>query len=542
MRALVAFALLLPSPALADVITAPGKIARVTLYPWGASVVRQVEVTLPEGAHEVIVPGLPLYTTAEALRVEAPEGTTIGAVSLQTGRLPPVEDEPSAAVKAAEDEVERLETVLRDKDAAIAAIRLKATAAQEQIAFLRAAGMAGGDTRLSPDELRAMAQMVSAETLAALQAAHQAEEEARTAERAREDDVEALDKARAALAALTTPDTDHAALSLAVQGNGQRTVIEVTTFTDAASWQPVYDLRLTTGDAPKLVVERGVQITQASGEDWRGVELTMSTARPSGQTDPGELWPELRQIGEPQPTSPEPLARTENEAAGYSADMFVAAPAAVVAEAAVEYQGATVTYRYDGAVDVLDGVQALRLKLGDVALDPKVLAVAIPRYHSQAFLMADIDASGDEILLPGQAMLYRDGALVGMTQLPMVAAGSEMKIGFGEIDGLALTREMPERSEGDSGLISKSTTLTESALLKVENLTGQAWDVRVIDQVPYSEQEDLVIAHQATPPETTADRDGKRGILEWDFKAEPGSKTEIRLDYEMSWPAGMVLR
>ena len=47
------------------------------------------------------------------------------------------------------------------------------------------------------DRYQHQAQMVSAETLAALQAAHQAEDEARAAERPREAAAEALDKARA---------------------------------------------------------------------------------------------------------------------------------------------------------------------------------------------------------------------------------------------------------------------------------------------------------------------------------------------------------
>jgi hypothetical protein len=44
-----------------------------------------------------------------------------------------------------------------------------------------------------------------------------------------------------------------------------------------AAWRPIYDMRLTTGDDPKLVVERGALLLQQSGERWNDVNLTLST-------------------------------------------------------------------------------------------------------------------------------------------------------------------------------------------------------------------------------------------------------------------------
>jgi hypothetical protein len=66
--------------------------------------------------------------------------------------------------------------------------------------------------------------------------------------------------------------------------------------------------------------------------------------------------------------------------------------------------------------------------------------------------------------------------------------------------------------------------------------------VRLLDQVPYSEQEDLEITWSATPDPTETDVDGQRGILAWEFDLAAGEKREIGLAYSMSWPEGMVLR
>ncbi|AMY71884.1 hypothetical protein AKL17_4674 [Frigidibacter mobilis] len=307
--------LMLAAPAAAETFTAEAEVARVTLYPWGATVTRTLRIDAPAGQHELIVPNLPLDTDAASLRVAAP-ALKIGAVSLAQGRLAPVGPGKSAAVLAAEAEVERLEEVVRGRDAGIAAIRLRADAAAEQLAFLRGIGRSGDGPVPDPAQLRALAQMVGEEALAAFTAAHRAEQEAQAAERAREDDIEALDKARAALDALVTGEGERAALTLAFEAvEGGEAVVEIITHTAEASWQPVYDLRLTRGEAPALAVERAVLARQQTGEDWRGVELTFSTARPAERSAPGELWPELLRVGPPQPVMPMAAGRMEMDMA-----------------------------------------------------------------------------------------------------------------------------------------------------------------------------------------------------------------------------------
>lgn len=531
----------------AETIEAPSRVDRVILYPWGASVIRVVEITAPAGVHDLVIPDLPQDTPAEALRVAAPEGVAIGAVNLATGRLPVTEDRKSPQVAAAEAEVERLEGVIRDRDAAIAAIRLRIDAAEEQVAFLRGLGQgkaAEGLSARAVEELRALSRMVGDEVLAALGTAHQAEQEAQAAERAKKDDLEALERARQALAALVAEGADKAVLTLAVETNGGAATLEVTTFTDAASWQPVYDLRLARAGTPALDIDRGVLVAQETGEDWTGVELTLSTARPADQSAPSELYPWLRRI-----ESEEAMPAAEGVTFRGAGDAMVStfaepemAPAPVVEKASLEMMGATVTYRYPTRVDIRDGVEALRLKLDTLSLTPEIRAVAVPARDATAFLVATLTNTSPEVILPGEAMFYLDGALTGAGALPLTAAGGEAELGFGPIDGLRLTRTVPERSEGDRGMISKTNRIDEVAILKVENLTGEAWPLRVIDQVPYSEQDDLRITYRATPPVTEADVDGKRGLLAWEFDLGPGATREIRLEHSLTWPAGYVLR
>jgi uncharacterized protein (TIGR02231 family) len=534
---------LLPGAALADRIEAQSRVLAVTVYPWGASVSRRVEFTAPAGVHELVVPDLPPGIDAASLRVAGAEGLTVGAVTLATGRLPAPEAEPPAEVKAAEAEVERLQAVLRERDEAIAAIRLRVDAANERWQFLRALGSNEGVAGLDPARLVELSRMVGDETLAAREAAHAAEVEAAAAERAKKDDAEALERAELALSALRAEAKGRAVLTLAVEAGREGAAhVEVTTFTPAATWRPVYDLRLARGAAPALTVERSAFVSQASGEDWRGVALTLSTARPMDRSAPGAVHPWLRRILREDEILP--YARGVGgmaEADAMRSVMPQAAPAPVMDKAVLDFQGLTAVYRYGNAVDVRNGVEDLRLKLDDLEFAPEVMAVAVPSQDATAFAVAKVVNAAGQVILPGQASLYLDGAMVGTAALPLIAPGADETIGFGPVDGLRLTRTVPARSGGERGLLSSRNQQDEVAILKVENLTGEDWPIRVLDRVPYSEQDDLTVKVTATPPATETDVKGQRGVLAWDFALPAGGTREIRLEHSLTWPPGYVL-
>ncbi|MFB2594783.1 DUF4139 domain-containing protein [Paracoccus sp. p4-l81] len=534
MRALllITAALILPLPMLADSFDAQSRVSAVTLYPWGASVTRQAEVTLPKGSHEIVLTDLPQGTDAASLRVQMPGGVTLGAVNLQSGRLPPETGPVPPALQAARDAVSAAEAGLAEAQVRIDRVLLKARAAQEQIAFLRGLSQAGADDPI------ALSRQVGAEALVALEAAQTAEAEARALEPARKDAEDALADAQQALAALTDGMGAKAALTLVVQADQDGPVpVQVTSFTADASWQPVYDLRLTrlTG-TPGLTLDRGVLIAQSTGEDWLGVDLVLSTARPSDRATPSVLDPQLVRADDP----------VVYDAA---AEVAMAAPAPMemarmghVAEAAqIDMQGATVTWRYGNAVDIRTGVENLRLRLDSAPITHSLIAEAVPLADPSAYLVADTVNDSGQMLLPGPASLFVDGAMVGQQAIPLTPPGEDLKLGFGPIDGLVLERIVAEKSGGERGLLSSANRQVEQVTIRIRNQTNEDWPLRVIDRVPYSEQDDLKVSFSADPAPSTVDYDDRRGLLAWDLTLPKGAAQDISLTTTLDWPQGKVL-
>lgn len=521
---LMAMIVALAAPLQAQMV-GTAQVDAVTLYPDAAQVTRQVVLDLPAGQTSVIVPDLPLQLRADHLRVAADGAVTIGAVNLAYDRLPVTPDITTPAVAAAQARIDALQDALRASDAGVAEIEAQAQAALDQIGFLTAAAQAGA-AGASPADVLQMAQMLGDETRRLRAAALDAQQRAQAAIRAQTADRDALADAEAALAALVAPQAAGAVLAvdLTAPAAGQVTLV-ITTLEQGASWAPVYDLDLDRAQGA-LDIRRAARISQASGQDWRDVRVTLSTARPSGQIASGAVWPQLRQIF-PQDQMHPLQART------------MAAEGMIQADA--ETSGPVVSYTYPARVDIRDGVEDLRLSLGDLRFAAQVWAQAVPMADPIAYRMAGFTNDSAEILLPGLAAFYVDGALVGQGELPLLAAGADARLGFGPIDGLTLARVIPARSAGDAGVFTSDTALREQVQITLTNRTGQDWDLRLRDAVPYSEQSDLQIDITANPAPDRRDPDGQRGIWEWDLRLPAGAVQQVTLDVTLRWPAGFAL-
>ncbi len=541
MRALLSLLLCSTAlPATADTILASSRITAVTVYPDGARLTREVAFTAPgAGAHDVLITDLPADSQPGLIQIAAGAGVQLGAFSLRADRLPPREDPLTPDQTTAKAEVERLEAAEATATLAFEAVQARVDAAEAQVRFLSSFTGALPDGA-TPDSIKAMAAMIGSETLAARQTALAARAELFPAQKTLAKAQEELAMARSAYEALPSADMDYTALSVAVTaGTAGEQSLTVTKYIGGVSWRPFYDLNLTRDGGDALTMGRSVLVTQYTGEDWSDVILTLSSSRPANQAAPSTLWPELRSIG--------PAVDDEDMRKGMAADAMVeeevvleAAPAPITAAAGVE--GDTVVYLYPAPVTIASGAEDLRLALDSLGFAPVVKAVAVPRVDRTAFVMASFTNGSAEPLLPGEAMLFREGVLVGTTYLDVIAPGVETGVAFGALETVRIKREMPVAAQGETGIFTTSNQRSETAVITVENTGDTAWPLRVLDQVPYTEQDDLEIEVTATPAPSETDVEGQRGILAWDFDLSAGGKQTITLEQSLSWPEGMELR
>lgn len=544
MRALLCTVAILPLPLLAETLTLPSRATNAVIYPRGGLVTHAVKISVPAGRHEVLLPDLPPNLPLDSLRVTA-DGLHLGAIRYRTDYVPPRDTGERAEIEAAEMRIEQIRDRMQEVRDAAERLELARDAANARIDFL--AGLGDRDTLPGDVEsLRTLAELVSDETLAARQAAFDAEISAREERKKLDDLKDDLAEAEAALKALVPEPEDRPFLTIDVAAGAevQDGTLQVSFYADALFWRPTYDLRLAGGGAPKLVVARGAEVFQATGENWEGVHLTLSTQRPTDQIEPGYLPEDLRRLFDPDEIRPLVRSEMADGAALKVEDMAEASPAMApspVAEAA--FQGLSVIYDFPDSVDVASGADAVRIPFDELEFDAELVARAVPFADDVAYLVARITNETAEPLLPAdRALRYFDGGLVGAGPLPQIAAGDMAELGFGPIESVQLARTVLQRAEGDRGIISRSNEKSETVRIDVENLGDRTWTLELLDRVPYSEQEDLEITYTASPEPDIRGVDDRRGILQWNTDLAPGDTFTVETRFRMTWPEGQMVR
>lgn len=538
----------LAGTAFADDFAISSEIDKVTVYPSGATIERSVEFDVPAGRHVILLDNIPRGINADSLRVSGGGGLTIGAIGFRDTRLPPDERE-IAARKEVEDKIEAHEEKMRETRYAMEAIQIEISAALAKVKFLESFNdsEASDVASIPPSDLTSFLDVIGAQTLSALQTAQDAKIRKDEIAKTLDDQKEELAKLQQELEAVSLPVTDRVIVSLdvtateATSGN-----ISVSYISDYAGWEPVYDLRLAQ-DTGVLTVERQAMLYQETGEAWDNIEVVLSTARPNMQISAGDLWPQLAFLYDPAELKVQAQGGALYGAAPImeaeaSYDMLPAAPQETMRTSAVlDFQGLTAVYNLPEKI-TLDGDGAGSLYTIDKdEFESALTARAVPLLDSNVYAYVNFTNTNAAPYLPGRASLFRDGAYIGTSQMPMLASGQDTDIAFGSIDGITTDRIILERETGQAGVLTTSNDRIEKYRLEVENVTGREWDIVLIDRMPYSEEEALEIDTSFSTRPTTVDMDGKRGVLAWEFPLAAGKDTTIEFSYTLGWPSGKEL-
>ena len=449
----------------------------------------------------------------------------------------PLYDYKSDAVRQAEDRVRGIEGQIRAVEYEAETARLRAEAAQQTIEFLGNLGRNEGLAGSSAEELRDLAKMVGDESLRAGQVALSAEKEARKVEERLTLLAEELESAQAELYALI-PEIDErlfVAVDVIAESEIDGTLSVSYLNTNAARWGAGYEFHLATGDDPQVRIDRSVIIAQDTGENWHDVTVNVSTIEPTGQNNASRLRPRLRSIRE-KPTE-----------YGNLEEPIVEVPV-VVEETqgglpmTASVEGTGVTYTIPSPVSITTGYEFTEVALDTITVPAEIFVLAVPLRDETAFRTAKFTNPLDQSLMTSSlAKWFVDDVLVAAGESPEIRPRQEVEMGFGAIHGLTVSSIVLNRTSGDTGIISRSNQRVERAELHIENMTDRSWPLRVIDRMPYSEQDDLEITWTAQPRPTEKNLDNNRGILAWDLELAPDQMEVIELTLTMNWPEGMVL-
>jgi uncharacterized protein (TIGR02231 family) len=516
----------------------PSQITAVTVDPAGAMVTRSATVAINAGDGVVAFEGFPDSLVANSLRVSASATNNLAIAS--------VEAKFQYQKQAGHETVQRLEQELTAQQDAKREIGDRIKAMKDQLAFIRSLarlapenvkeGMLTGD----PEHWAGAWERIGQGTANAYQHIQQQEISLR--------DVEAeIKRLQQELGQIRNNHRQTFMVKVHYHADvAGEAAFSLVYRVQNVSWKPRYDARLDT-DNTRLELVQLAEVQQASGVDWNGISLTLSTARPSSDTampEPTTWW-----IDEAQPTPSRVDRRgaiSAPKSRGFSLGQLDFYAAEQVSEA--RHIGAeqiisefAASYRVPGRVSIpADGA---RHRFTVNTLDEAVTLAVLshPKADAHGFLYAKWHYTGKSPLLPGHVTLFRDGNLVGHSRLKSIRPDETTRIPFGVDNQVQIRYQVDADTTGGSGVFGTKKKVQRRYLVSVENHHAQEIPVTLYDRLPVSRHDKIkvkLLEKYGTPP-TTTDDDNRKGVISWQQTMPKKSKWQVRFGYQITHPTDM---
>jgi uncharacterized protein (TIGR02231 family) len=518
-------------------------VATVVVYPDRARVTARGRCELTEGVHQIVVGELPLALEPDSVRAS---GAGMARVRLRSVDVLRRHYAQAPAPHVADLE-KRIENLRDDLEA------LEDRQAVKQASIDHLTGLRGATTEYAWGLSRGRS---TVEHQAALMRFFE-EEEARLREDMRKLDDEQrglkdeLTKLQAELDGIISArprQRFEARLEVEVLAAGDFEV-EVNYIVGRAGWRPLYDMRLrepdSAGGDAVVSVSSLAEITQNTGQEWQGVRLSVSTARPALNQRAPELNPWFIDELHIQPRMAKAYAAKagaaqpalmESAAADEAMPMMAAMAPAEVETAEAQNSGAAVTFVVSGGVDIPGDATPHKTVLGQYDLSPQLDFLAIPRHTDAVYRRAKLNNTTDAPLLAGVVNLYVGDEYIGQNRLDYTATGAEIELFLGVEERITVKRELVRR-EVDKRLLRDIRQVAYGYEITLENLLKSSARVAVQDQYPVSRHDQIKVRLDVAAPEP--EEQSELHILKWQLDLAPAEKKKIRYEYQVEHPRAM---
>lgn len=550
-------------------------IIHVTVYRHNALVTREVDIPEGIGTLELFVNPLPPQTMNNSLYSEGIDGIRILTTRFR-----------SRAIKEdAREEVRKLETQI--KTLAAEAQKLEADAKTNQ-ANQQLVAKLEGFTAVSTASATEKAHLNSEATIALarylMNTRTELSKDLVTIHQHQQTNKEQAEFANRQLHELAghAVKTERDAVIVVDKKNAGAGKIRLNYLVDSAHWHPQYKLHGSSKDKEPVQLEYLAAIVQQTGEDWRNVDLVLSTAQPMLNAAPPDLKTLEFTLVRRAPTPPQMAGQAANPSASYAANPIgnideqakslrgraqaefnrkqdLTANSLYNEAATLEQsrdllqpremldrnntrapaafdEGPTITYRLNGKLSVPSRQDEQVMEVTRLEMSPEYYYKAVPVLTPHVYRLAELTNKTQYVLLPGEATMYQGSDFVGRMDLPLVAIGEQFTVGFGVDPQLQVHRELLDKARTTQG---GNQVLKYDYRILISSYKTAAVKLQLWDRLPRAENETAGVSLVKATPEISTNplylREQRPGnLLRWDLTIEPNRNGEkaIAVNYE----------
>jgi uncharacterized protein (TIGR02231 family) len=335
-----------------------------------------------------------------------------------------------------------------------------------------------------------------------------------------------------------------------------RAELDVEYLVGRTGWQPAYDLRAAR-ELDTVELTYRARISQQTGEDWDGVELALSTARPQLGAQGPEPQPIFVDVARPSRmldrlgyTGNAPAAAAPKLAAADDAEATRAAPRPF---ATTESQGLSVQFKLPQKATIQSRDLPTHVLVGTEKLAITAERTCVPALDPTVWLRAKAKNTSPWVLLPGTAAVFFGADYLGPAEIGTVPTGGEITLHLGADPGITVARtQVQDLSKGPGFLSSKQSRIEGWRTHFVNHGTVGAnpdgsVDVIVREAAPKSRDDRIEVAISKTEPKPSSDdrwkkdRDEK-GIETWILRIPREEKgVDLLFETTIAYPKGLEI-
>ncbi len=331
-------------------------------------------------------------------------------------------------------------------------------------------------------------------------------------------------------------------LSFSSETGGALT-IHPTYLVNQAGWSPMYDIKVQNTTQPVNIFYKA-KLYQRTGNDWKDVKITISTANPSMNNNRPIMNPKYIDYYVYRPQNQVPVA------AGAAMNMMQVEKSASRKVAADEMDDNPYNYEVNVTESEINVEFEIDAKQ-NIPSDGKEHICAIqtynvpatykyhtvPKIEQAAFLLAKITDYGKYNMLAGPANIFYDDMYVGQTQLNPSVSSDTLLISLGRDERIVVKRirVLDKSSKKFIADSQKDSYVWETT---IRNNKGAAIDIEVLDQIPLSRRNEIKVE---LLDKQGAEYTEEYGKLFWNYSIKPNESKKIRFSYTVEYPKGKTV-
>jgi len=314
--------------------------------------------------------------------------------------------------------------------------------------------------------------------------------------------------------------------------------VEINYLVNNASWSPKYDLRANGVNQPVELTYKA-NVYQNSGENWKNVQLTLSTNNPNKSKVKPILpvwylnYYNKTRVGSnlSTVTVTNTKFKREQEEELIDLDELLEPAQSSAYYATMNENLSNVEFSLSIPYTIPSDGQNHMVAIKNVSLGANYQYYMVPKLDKDAFLVANIKGFEELSLLPAAANVYFEGTYIGETMLNPDVMGDSLAVTLGRDERISIRRKLLKKEEKEK-FLGKDIVKHYTYEMVVKNNRINNVEIIIEDQIPLSNIKDIEVELLSNKG---LNYDELTGMLNWKFNLAAKQSKKMLFGYSIKY-------